>query len=260
MDLSNSNSAPRLSLILPCFDEEKRLPASLARVREYLDASGWEYEILVVDDGSRDRTVDEARRVAAGDPRIRVIGYGENRGKGAAVRFGALQAAGEWVLFSDADLSTPIEELSRLLPYLSRGFDVVIGSRALAGSDLKVRQPWWRERVGRLVNWCVRRLSGLPFPDTQCGFKLFSRRAARDVFSNLTVCGWMFDVEALVLAQRLGYRAVDVPVTWINSGESRAKLSHAPRTVLELLHIRSYWLGRQPAAASDREIAASTPR
>ena len=139
MDDSQTLTRPWLTLIFPCYNEEKRLPASLSQVREYLDQTGRPFEILVVDDGSTDQTVAEARRLADEDPRIRVIGYGENRGKGAAVKHGALQAEGELVLFSDADLSTPIEELQKFLALVEQGYDVVIGSRALAGSDLKVR-------------------------------------------------------------------------------------------------------------------------
>ena len=252
------SNGPRLSLIFPCYNEERRLPASLARVREYLDAAGYPYEILVVDDGSADGTVAVAEQVAAADPRVRVLRYEANRGKGYAVAYGAARARGEWVLFSDADLSTPIEELDHFLPSLEQGYDVVIGSRALRESRLEVRQPWWRERVGRVVNRCIRLLSGLDFPDTQCGFKLFTRRAAADIFPNLTVRGWMFDVEVLVLARKLGYRVIDVPVRWLNSDDSRVKMSDAPKVFRELLHIRWYWLRRRPERAAP-SLAQTAP-
>lgn len=242
--------SPKLSLIFPCYNEERRLPVSLARAREYLDVAGYPYEILVVDDGSADGTVAAAERVAAGDPRVQVLRYEQNSGKGYAVAYGAVRARGEWVLFSDADLSTPIEELEQFLPLLEQGYDGVIGSRALRESRLEVRQPWWRERLGRVMNRCIRLLSGLDFPDTQCGFKLFSRRAAADIFSNLTVRGWMFDVEALVLARKLGYRVIDVPVRWLNSDDSRVRMSDAPKVFRELLHIRWYWLRRRPERAA----------
>lgn len=241
---------PSLSLIFPCYNEEQRLPATLARVEEYLAETGWSYEILIVDDGSQDRTLEVARAAAARNPRIRALEYGENQGKGFAVRHGALQARGERVLFSDADLSTPIQELERFLPTLEQGHDVVIGSRALKESRLEVRQPWWRERAGRFMNFLIRALSGLPYPDTQCGFKLFTRQAARDLFEPLTVRRWMFDVEVLVLARKLGYRVVDLPVTWVNSGESRVRVSHVFNIMKELLHIRWYWLLRTPSRAA----------
>lgn len=241
---------PRLSLIFPCYNEERRLPSSLVRAQEYLESTGYPYEILVVDDGSADRTVAVAEEIAAGNPCIRVLRYERNSGKGYAVAYGATRARGEWILFSDADLSTPIEELEQFLPLLEQGYDAVIGSRALRESRLEVRQPWWRERLGRVMNRCIRLLSGLDFPDTQCGFKLFSRRAAADIFSNLTVRGWMFDVEALVLAQKFGYRVVDRPVRWLNSDDSRVKMSDAPKVFRELLHIRWYWLRRRPERAA----------
>jgi len=196
-----SRTAPRLSLIIPAYDEEKRLPATLARVQEYLEGAGHTYEILVVNDGSSDGTAAVVERTAERNPRVRLLGYETNRGKGFAVQYGALRASGELVLISDADLSTPIEELARFLPRLAEGHDVVIGSRALKESRLEVRQPWWRERAGRLMNFLIRCLSGLPFPDTQCGFKLFSRRAAQDIFPSLNTRGWMWDVEALIVAR-----------------------------------------------------------
>ncbi|MCC2668214.1 MAG: hypothetical protein K0Q72_685 [Armatimonadetes bacterium] len=237
---------PQLSVIIPCYNEETRLPRSLPRIQEYLRASGLSYEILVVDDGSSDGTVRYVEAESARDPYLQLLRYGQNHGKGYAVRYGMLRARGAAVLFSDADLSTPIEELDKFLPKLQQGFDVVIGSRALAGSQLEVRQPWWRERLGRLMNVLIRSLSGLKFVDTQCGFKLFSRQAACDVFSNVTVETWMFDVEALVIAMKLGYTIVDVPVRWLNSDESRVHWSHTARVLRELFHIRWYWLGRRP--------------
>jgi len=257
MNPSDPAAAPQLSVIMPCFNEARRLPASLARAREYLDGCGYSYELLIVDDGSSDGTADLAAAAVAADPRVEVHRYEENRGKGFAVAYGARRTRGQWVLFTDADLSTPLTELERLLPFLERGYDVVIGSRALKESRLEVRQPWWRERAGRLMNLLIRRLSGLRFADTQCGFKLFTQRAARDIFPNLTVRRWMFDVEALILARKLGYEVADVPITWINSGESRVKVSHLPNILRELLHIRLHWLRREPArGAEEGEVLA----
>jgi dolichyl-phosphate beta-glucosyltransferase len=249
---------PDLSVIFPCYNEERRLPASLARVREYLDAKGWSYEIIVVDDGSSDGTAQAVLEAAAGDPRVQLRRYEPNRGKGYAVAHGALRARGRWVLFTDADLSTPIEELEKFLPELDRGFDVVIASRARAGSQLKVRQSWLRERAGRAVNLLIRLVSGMDFPDTQCGFKLFTHAAAQDIFHNLTIYRWMFDVEALVIARKLGYRAADVPVVWINSDDSRVNWRRdALRTLWELFRIYTYWLRRQPERnrREDGEVA-----
>lgn len=253
-----ANTPLQLSLIFPCYNEERRLPASLERARAYLAASGLTYEILVVDDGGTDRTTEIAEAVAAQDPHVRVLRYDENQGKGHAVKYGALHARGRWVLFSDADMSTPIEEVERFLPLLDAGYDVVIASRGLKESNLVVRQPWYRERAGKVMNRLIRGLSGLPFPDTQCGFKLFSERATRDIFPNLTVKGWMFDVEALIIASRFGYQIKDVPVTWINSDESRVKFRHLFRIGRELLHIRLYWFRRQPERQAREEAEVAT--
>lgn len=249
MSEPRANTPIQLSLIFPAYNEERRLPASLERAREYLAASGLTYEILVVDDGGTDRTTELAQAIAAHDPHVRVLRYEQNQGKGHAVAYGARHARGQWVLFSDADMSTPIEEVERFLPLLDQGYDVVIASRGLKESNLVIRQSWIRERIGRVMNAIIRNISGLSFADTQCGFKLFSERAARDIFPNLTVKGWMFDVEVLIIADRLGYRITDVPVTWINSDDSRVKPSHFLRIVRELLHIRLHWLSRQPQRA-----------
>lgn len=239
-------NGPQLSVVIPCYNEATRLPRSLPVIQEYLQNSGLTYEILVIDDGSKDGTVAYVEAESAKDPYLRLLRYGQNHGKGYAVRYGVLRAKGECVLFTDADLSTPISELDRFLPFLEKGFDVVIASRALAESNLKVPQPWYRERLGRMMNRLIRSISGLKFPDTQCGFKLFTRRAAQDVFENVTVETWMFDVEALVIATKLGCTITDVPVTWINSDESRVHWSHTSRVLRELLHIRMHWLGRRP--------------
>jgi dolichyl-phosphate beta-glucosyltransferase len=256
-----SRSEPQLSVIVPCFKESTRLPATLPRMVEFLEGCGHSYELLIVDDGSPDDTSEIASQAALRNPRVHVHRYEPNRGKGFAVAYGAARTRGEWVLFTDADLSTPLEELHRMIPYLERGFDVVIASRGLKDSVLKIRQPWYRERLGRMLNVVIRKLSGLRFRDTQCGFKLFSRQAALDVFPNLTVCGWMFDVEALILARKQGYDIAEVPVTWINSDESRLNIFQAlPKVVRELLHIRMHWWRRQPErhAREEAGIAAQS--
>ncbi|MGV3723286.1 MAG: dolichyl-phosphate beta-glucosyltransferase [Actinomycetota bacterium] len=240
------SDTPMLSVVIPCYNEGTRFPRSLPILREYLDRTGYPYEILAVDDGSSDNTAAIVTEAAQGMPQLKLLQYGQNRGKGYAVSYGMCRARGQWVLFSDADLSTPISELEKFLPYLDQGYDVVIGSRALAESNLEIRQPYWRERLGRVMNALIRKASGLKFPDTQCGFKLFSRTAAQDIFPNITVDTWMFDVEALVIAQKLGYRVVDLPVTWLNSDESRVRTSHGFRIMRELLHIRLHWLRRHP--------------
>ena len=202
-----------LSIIVPAYNEEKRLPATLLRLREYLAASNWEFtEIVVVDDGSRDNTVTVAE--AAG---VRVLRNPGNHGKGYSVRHGMLEAKGEWALFSDADLSSPIEEVERLWGAAEREHaPVVIGSRAVDRSLVGVHQPFIREMSGRAFNLAMRAVTGLPFHDTQCGFKLFESTAAREIYRKQTLDGFGFDVEVLYIATHLGYRTLEVPVRWNN--------------------------------------------
>ena len=185
---------------------------------QYLGGRRWSFiEILVMDDGSRDGTVGVAERCAAGGAPVRILKNPGNRGKGYSVRHGMLKAQGEWALFTDADLSSPIEEIEKLCEAAGRHrADIAIGSRALNRALIGVRQPLSREYLGRLFNLHVRLLTGLPFQDTQCGFKLFRRGAAHAVFQRQLLDGFGFDVEALFLARRLGLRAVEVPVRWNN--------------------------------------------
>ena len=234
-----------LSVVIPAYNEAERLPPTLRRVREYLDARGGSYEIVVVDDGSRDETV--ARAEAAG---VRVLRNGVNRGKGYSVRHGMLAAHGARRLMTDADLSTPMEELPRLLARLDEGYGVVIASRALPGANLEVRQPWYRENAGRVFNLCVRLLALPGLQDTQCGFKLFSAQAARDAFSAARLDGFSFDVEALFLARRHGHRIAEIPVTWRNDAASRVGTFSGFRAFLDLLRIRTNaWAGHYGRAA-----------
>src|SRR5450432_2087385 len=201
-----------ISIIIPAYNEEKRLPATLAAVREYLNRSAWDFaEIVVVDDGSRDRTADVARSA-----QVRVLANPGNRGKGYSVRHGVLESEGEWALLTDADLSAPIEELEKLWSAVEREqAQVAIGSRAVDRSLVGVHQPILREWMGRIFNLVMRAVTGLPFRDTQCGFKLFQAAAARQIFSRQKLDGFGFDVEVLFIA-RLKYRCLEVAVRWDN--------------------------------------------
>jgi dolichyl-phosphate beta-glucosyltransferase len=195
---------------------------------------------VVVDDGSRDRTAERAEAAGA-----TVLRNEANRGKGYAVRRGMLAARGARRLMTDADLSTPIEELERLGARIDEGYDVVIGSRALPGARIEVRQPWYRENMGRLFNLFVRALAVPGVTDTQCGFKLFTAAAARDVFAAARLDGFSFDVEALFLARRKGYRIAEVPVVWRNDAASRVSLLRGFLAFPDLLRIRTNaWSGR----------------
>jgi dolichyl-phosphate beta-glucosyltransferase len=233
-------SDPFLSVVIPAFNEEERLPRTLGRLRDYLRAFGRAHEILVVDDGSSDGTAEKARAAGA-----TVVRNDKNRGKGHAVRRGMLAAHGQRRLMTDADLSTPIEELKHFLETMDRGFDVVIGSRALPGANIEVHQPWFRENMGRLYNLFVRALAVPGLRDTQCGFKLWSAAAARDAFTSTRLDGFSFDVEALYLARKRGYRIAEVPVTWRNDAATRVGLGTGSAAFPDLLRIRlNDWMGR----------------
>lgn len=208
------SNLPALSIIVPAFNEAERLERTLDATARYLDARGDTYEIVVVDDGSVDDTTGVARRWAGERPHIRILRYETNQGKGYAVRYGVLRAEGQRVLFMDADLATPIEEITDLEAALAAGADVAIGSRPLRESCLEVRQPWCRETAGRAFNTVVQVVATPGIHDTQCGFKLFTRDAAQEVFSRCVVPGFSFDVEALFLARRLGLTVTEVPVRW----------------------------------------------
>ena len=213
--------AVQLSVVIPAFEEAARIGPTLKRVRAYLAARPFDSEVLVVIDGGRDETLGLVRNLARDWPALRVLDNGVNRGKGYSVRRGMLAASGRYLLFSDADLSTPIPEVERLMAALDAGADVAIGSRALVDSDVRVPQAWWRQWMGRVFNWFVRLVAVPDLRDTQCGFKCFRRDAARQIFARSRIVRFSFDVELLWIARKLGYRVVELPVTWINSPSSR---------------------------------------
>lgn len=209
---------PSVSIVIPAFNEERRLPATLERVTTYVASKNFSFaEIVIVDDGSRDGTVALVDRWRRDHPSIRLLRNPANRGKGYTVRHGVLEARGEWILSTDADLSAPIDELDKLLDAAERSSALVaIGSRALDRSLVGVHQSAFREASGRMFNLIMRGVTGLPFRDTQCGFKLFHAEAARKIFSRQILEGFSFDVEDLVIAKVLGLKAIEVPVIWNN--------------------------------------------
>ncbi len=240
-----------ISVVIPAYNEEKRLPATLARVAEYLSGHSFAFtEILVVDDGSSDGTAARAAEMMLGYPCARVLRNPGNRGKGYSVRHGMLEAKGDWVLFTDADLSSPIEELEKLLAAVERdGAQIAIGSRALDRSLVGVHQPLFREYAGRFFNLVMRAVTGLKFKDTQCGFKLFQREAARKIFSRQQLERFGFDAEILFLAQMLGYRAVEVPVRWNDVAGSKVGTLQGLNGFADLIRIRrNQWAGRYKRA------------
>ncbi|GIV11362.1 MAG: glycosyl transferase [Fimbriimonadales bacterium] len=216
--------APRLSVVIPAYNEETRIERTMQRVVEYLNTRGGTYEVLVVSDGSTDATEFIVQGFAQAHPQVQLLAYQPNRGKGYAVRYGILRARGERVLFSDADLATPIEELEKLEPYLDKGYPIAIGSRPLRESQLVVRQPLYREMAGRAFNKAVQLLAVRGIHDTQCGFKLFTREAAQDIFSRCRLNGFSFDFESLFYARRLGYDIAEVPIRWMHQEGSKVRL------------------------------------
>jgi dolichyl-phosphate beta-glucosyltransferase len=215
---------PWLSVVIPAFNESGRIAAPLTAVRDYLCAQPYSSEVVVVDDGSSDATFDLVCETARGWPLpVRAFRYQPNAGKGYAIKFGIAHARGQHVLFTDADLSTPIEETASLLAALAAGADVAIGSRKMPGATIVVHQPWLRERLGKVFTWLARQLIA-DVSDVTCGFKAFRGAAARDIFSRVRVYDWSFDAEVLLLATRLGYRLSEVPVRWADCAGTKVRL------------------------------------
>ncbi|MCO4759928.1 MAG: glycosyltransferase family 2 protein [Myxococcales bacterium] len=238
-----------LSLVIPAYNEADRLPQSLRHILAWMDDTEVKGEVIVVDDGSTDATADLAEEIAASDPRVSVIRQPGNRGKGAAVRRGVEVSREAWILFSDADLSTPIEDVVRLAKVSDTGIEVVIGSRDVSDSQIEEHQPWYREAMGRTFNRIVQTFAVPGIKDTQCGFKLFSREAARRCFGHMTIERFAFDVEVLFLARRFGYEIAEVGVRWRNDDRSTVDpLRDATRMFSDVMRIRLRHRGLSPDA------------
>ncbi|HEV3513809.1 MAG TPA: dolichyl-phosphate beta-glucosyltransferase [Candidatus Sulfotelmatobacter sp.] len=240
------------SLIIPAYNESARLGSTLERVLAYVHAQGWNAEVIVVNDGSRDNTAEIVKSFAAKDPILRLVENPGNRGKGYSVRNGMLNARGEILLFSDADLSSPIEEAPKLLAALDQGADIAIGSRWLRSETQTHRQPLHRQLFGRIFNLMLRLSLGLKFKDTQCGFKAFKQPAARAIFPLQKIERWGFDPEILFLARKFGVKVKEVPVVWGHSGGTRINpLVDGARMFQEMVRVRWYDLtGKYNAPAS----------
>lgn len=229
------------SIVIPAYNESSRLGASLEKVLAYVHAQNWNAEVIVVNDGSRDNTAEIVRTLAAKDSMLRLIENPGNRGKGYSVRNGMLHAKGAVVLFTDADLSSPIEEASKLLKALDEGADIAIGSRWLRAETQTQRQPLYRQLFGRIFNLLLRLTLGLNFKDTQCGFKAFKQPAVRAIFPLQKIERWGFDPEILFLARKLGFKVQEIPVLWGHSGGTRIHpLVDGTRMFAEMLRIRWY--------------------
>lgn len=239
-----------LSIVVPVYNEERRLPALLDQLDSEADrtltpADLRLVEVIVVDDGSTDSTASILEESDRLDGRLRVVRFAANRGKGAAVRAGALEAIGQRVLVTDVDLSTPLAEAARLSAELDRGVDFAMGSRSLPESDVLVHQPAHRELAGKVFNMLFRIATGLPWRDTQCGFKLFHLETTRTLFELQRVEGFAYDAELCVNARRLGLRVAEVPVRWVNNTDTRVTLfGSSVRMALDLA--RTVWRARRP--------------
>ena len=243
-------SVQSLSIVIPAYNEANRLPPSLAKVLAYATESAREIDLVLVDDGSSDGTAEVARQVVGAKLPLTVLTNDPNRGKGYSVCRGMLEAEGECVLFTDADLSTPIEEADRLVAAIEGGADIAIGSRGMKESDIQVHQPWWREYAGRLFGRLMRLMAVRGLHDTQCGFKCFRRGAAQAVFPRQTLAGWAFDVEVLIIAHKLGYAIAEIPVRWVNDPESKVSLlTDGPKMLADV--VRARWRHRGLSATQE---------
>ncbi len=230
---------PTYSIVIPAYNEEPRLAATLDSVLGYVRAQAWDAEVLVVNDGSRDRTLEIVQTFAAKDPVLRLVQNPGNRGKGFSVRNGMLHARGRIVLFTDADLSSPIEEAPKLFSALDEGADIAIGSRWLRSETQTHRQPLHRQLFGRIFNVLLRLTLGLQFADTQCGFKAFKRPAVDAIFPLQKIERWGFDPEILFLARKFKFKVKEIPVAWGHSGDTRINpLIDGSRMFQEMLRIR----------------------
>jgi len=242
---------PFLSVIIPAYNEEKRLPRTLSSLSGWLDGQGYAREIIVVNDGSSDATAETVRKYASATGGLKLIDNAQNRGKGASVRQGMLAAGGEWRLFMDADNSTPISEFPKLLSCLLAGCDVAIGSRAVKGAKLSPPQPLRRRLLGKAGNLLIQALLTPGIWDTQCGFKCFSAEAAMSVFSRTIVNGWGFDAEALAVAKKSGYKIKEIPVDWSNDESTHVRPIDYARTLFETVaagcRLRFGFYGREAA-------------
>jgi len=253
---------PRYSIVIPAYNEGARLGATLEKVLSYVRSQGWEAEVIVVNDGSRDNTADIVRGFAARDAALRLVENPGNRGKGYSVRNGMLNARGRIVLFSDADLSSPIEEAPKLFQALEAGADIAIGSRWLRAETQTQRQPLHRQLFGRIFNLMLRLTLGLKFKDTQCGFKAFRQAAVQAIFPLQKVERWGFDPEILFLARKFNFNVQEVPVAWGHSGGTRINpLVDGSRMMMEMFRIRWYDLtGKYDVGAAPNRAAKAMPQ
>ncbi len=235
---------PYLSVIIPAYNEAKRLPLTLIDVDKHLSQQEYSYEIIVVNDGSTDATAEIVNRFRPLIENLKLIDNKENRGKGAVVRQGMLAAKGNWRVFMDADNSTTIVEFNKMMPYLDQGYEVVIGSRYVKGAKMNPPQPIQKRIMGRAGNIFIQLMALRGIKDSQCGFKCFSEEAAERVFPLVKINRWGFDIEALALARALGYEVKEMPVHWVNDARTHVSSRAYLQVLAETVKIR-WWLWRK---------------
>jgi dolichyl-phosphate beta-glucosyltransferase len=235
----DERTPPHLSVVIPAYNEENRLPRTLDDVLRYLQGQSYRAEVLVVDDGSTDATARVVEERSGGCVALRLLTHADrlNHGKGATVRAGMAAALGAHRLFMDADNSTTIDQVARFWPFIEEGYDVVIGSRDVRGAEVVVHQRWSKELAGNLGNWLIRLLAVGGVADTQAGFKMFTRRSIEDILPLLTIDRWGFDVELLAAARRRGFRIKEVPIRWVNEPNSKVQTSTYLQVLVEVWQV-----------------------
>jgi glycosyltransferase involved in cell wall biosynthesis len=235
----------KLSVVIPAYNEELRIEKTLLSVSDFLKKQSFEYEILVINDGSKDGTAAVVEKLEASIPKLKLINNKDNHGKGSVTKQGMLAATGDVRLFMDADNSTKVDEIINFLPFFNQGYDLVIGSRRVAGSNIAVKQSGFRDFLGGVFRLIVHTLVPVGVTDSQCGFKAFSAKSSQSIFPKQTIFRWAFDVEILALARKQGYKIKEVPITWVNDSESHVKLGGMVSMLLEVVEVRlNLWAGK----------------
>jgi len=235
----------KLSIVVPAYNEGKRIEKTLREMSAFLQKQAFTYEILVVNDGSKDNTAEVVSGLSAQIANLKLIDNKENHGKGWVVKQGMLEATGDIRLFMDADNSTKVDEITKFLPYFEQGYDLVIGSRRISGAVIAVHQPWFRDLQGSIFRLIVHILVPLGVTDSQCGFKAFTDKAAKAIFSKQRIFRWAFDVEILALARKMKFKIKETPITWVNDVESHVKLSGKIKMLFEVIQVRlNLWSGK----------------
>lgn len=235
----------KLSVIIPAYNEGQRIVKTLHSVNDFLIKQSFDYEIIVVSDGSKDNTGEVVKNLETTVKNLRLIDNKDNHGKGWVVRQGMLEANGDVRLFMDADNSTTVDQVLPFLPYFEQGYDLVIGSRRITGANIAVHQPWFRDFQGAVFRFIVHTLVPVGVTDSQCGFKAMSAGAAQRIFPEQRIMRWAFDVEILALARKFGFKIKELPIVWVNDVESHVKLSGKIKMLLEVLETRlNLWTGK----------------